>query len=189
MPRMGVAPSDRLTDVADVRMRFIVLGLVAATLAGAATGAARRPASLGCPVFPATNAWNQRVDRLPVAADSNAIVAVDRRSRATSMPTSARVSGTGARSGSRSRSSAAARRARTCRSSTRTRAIPGPIRFPRMSRSKAEVTPRDSRRRRRMQALRALRADGWPGSGWHAGSGAIWSLNSEPAAPRGLDIR
>ncbi|MDX6518206.1 MAG: hypothetical protein QOF50_1052, partial [Gaiellaceae bacterium] len=28
----------------------------------------------GCPVFPATNAWNQRVDQRPVAANSAAIV-------------------------------------------------------------------------------------------------------------------
>ena len=35
--------------------------------AGAATVA-------GCPVFPRDNPWNQRVDRLPVAADSDAII-------------------------------------------------------------------------------------------------------------------
>ncbi|MDX6448395.1 MAG: hypothetical protein QOD08_858, partial [Gaiellaceae bacterium] len=29
--------------------------------------AAPTPRLAGCPVFPATNAWNQRVDRLPVA--------------------------------------------------------------------------------------------------------------------------
>jgi hypothetical protein len=28
----------------------------------------------GCPIFPATNAWNQRVDRLPVAADSAQLI-------------------------------------------------------------------------------------------------------------------
>ncbi|MDQ5820874.1 MAG: hypothetical protein M3540_05485 [Actinomycetota bacterium] len=36
--------------------------------------AAPLPRLAGCPVFPATNAWNQRVDRLPVAANSAAIV-------------------------------------------------------------------------------------------------------------------
>jgi hypothetical protein len=36
--------------------------------------AAPTPRLAGCPVFPATNAWNQRVDRLPVAANSAAIV-------------------------------------------------------------------------------------------------------------------
>ena len=36
--------------------------------------AAPAPRLAGCPVFPATNAWNQRVDQLPVAANSAAIV-------------------------------------------------------------------------------------------------------------------
>jgi hypothetical protein len=36
--------------------------------------ALRLPAVPRCPVFPATNPWNQRVDRLPVARDSDAIV-------------------------------------------------------------------------------------------------------------------
>jgi hypothetical protein len=36
--------------------------------------AAPTPRLAGCPVFPATNAWNQRVDRLPVASNSAAIV-------------------------------------------------------------------------------------------------------------------
>lgn len=32
------------------------------------------PMLAGCPVFPATNAWNQRVDRLPVARNSAALI-------------------------------------------------------------------------------------------------------------------
>jgi hypothetical protein len=36
--------------------------------------AASPPRLAGCPVFPATNAWNQRVDQLPVASSSAAIV-------------------------------------------------------------------------------------------------------------------
>ena len=36
--------------------------------------AAPAPRLAGCPVFPASNAWNQRVDRLPVASNSAAIV-------------------------------------------------------------------------------------------------------------------
>lgn len=36
--------------------------------------AAPPPHLAGCPVFPATNAWNQRVDGLPVASNSAAIV-------------------------------------------------------------------------------------------------------------------
>jgi hypothetical protein len=42
-------------------------------LAGAAP-ALRMPAAPKCPVFPASNPWNKRVDRLPVASNSDAIV-------------------------------------------------------------------------------------------------------------------
>ena len=50
---------------------------LAATLAVslvALPSAAAPPRLAGCPVFPATNAWNQRVDQLPVASNSAAIV-------------------------------------------------------------------------------------------------------------------
>ena len=45
-----------------------------ALVAGGSAGALRHPHAPRCPVFPASNAWNQRVDRLPVAPDSDAIV-------------------------------------------------------------------------------------------------------------------
>ncbi|HET7572486.1 MAG TPA: hypothetical protein VFJ77_07445 [Gaiellaceae bacterium] len=44
-------------------------------LAGASAHALRLPAAKRCPIFPASNAWNQRVDRLPVAHDSARLVA------------------------------------------------------------------------------------------------------------------
>ena len=44
-------------------------------LAVGAASASRLPGAAACPVFPATNAWNQRVDKLPVAPDSDRIVA------------------------------------------------------------------------------------------------------------------
>jgi len=40
----------------------------------AVTSGARVPGAPSCPVFPATNPWNERVDRLPVAARSAEIV-------------------------------------------------------------------------------------------------------------------
>lgn len=57
-------------------MRIVAAGFAVAALAlaAAATGS-RLPQAPKCPVFPATNAWNQRVDRLPVARDSTRIVA------------------------------------------------------------------------------------------------------------------
>jgi hypothetical protein len=54
-------------------MRVLAVALAAGTLA--LTGSAPSPPRLaGCPVFPASNSWNRRVDRLPVASNSRAIV-------------------------------------------------------------------------------------------------------------------
>jgi hypothetical protein len=57
--------------------RLAATAALAATpaLAGSSAHALRLPAAPRCPVFPATSAWNQRVDRLPVAADSDRLVA------------------------------------------------------------------------------------------------------------------
>jgi hypothetical protein len=49
--------------------------LVLALLAGSSAHALPLPAARHCPVFPADNAWNERVDKLPVAADSAQLVA------------------------------------------------------------------------------------------------------------------
>jgi hypothetical protein len=40
----------------------------------ASASALRVPGGPACPVFPRTNAWNERVDRLPVAADSAELI-------------------------------------------------------------------------------------------------------------------
>ena len=73
---MGVAAFATSSESPVMRARLVALALVGLVLAGASTGAARRPLAFGgCAVFPASNPWNQRVDRLPVATDSDAIVA------------------------------------------------------------------------------------------------------------------
>ena len=56
-------------------MRHAAAFALVALLAVGAASASRLPQAPGCPVFPATNAWNQRVDGLPVARDSDRIVA------------------------------------------------------------------------------------------------------------------
>jgi hypothetical protein len=43
-------------------------------LAAASASALRLPSAPKCPVFPADNAWNQRVDALPVAANSAVLI-------------------------------------------------------------------------------------------------------------------
>jgi len=45
-----------------------------AVLAAPAAGPGPGPQVAGCPVFPASNPWNRRVDRLPVAPDSDALL-------------------------------------------------------------------------------------------------------------------
>jgi len=55
-------------------IRALVWALAAA-LTAAATGAALPlPGAPACPIFPPTNPWNQRVDRLPVAAGSDTLI-------------------------------------------------------------------------------------------------------------------
>jgi hypothetical protein len=67
-----------------VRLRRPLALLFAAAAAGGALAQAQAaPSAAGvqrlpgtrCPVFPADNPWNQRVDKLPVARDSSAVVA------------------------------------------------------------------------------------------------------------------
>lgn len=55
--------------------RLLLLALGVLALGAAVATAARLPQAAGCPVFPASSPWNQRIDRLPVAAGSARIVA------------------------------------------------------------------------------------------------------------------
>ena len=54
---------------------LLALALSALLVAAAGPAAARAPQKVaGCPVFPATNVWNKRVDRLPVHPNSKRII-------------------------------------------------------------------------------------------------------------------
>lgn len=55
-------------------MKPLLAVLAAAALAAGAALAGPLPGAKRCPVFPQTSHWNQRVDRLPVAKGSDAIV-------------------------------------------------------------------------------------------------------------------
>jgi hypothetical protein len=48
--------------------------LAAVLLTGSSAQALRLPAARHCPVFPTNNPWNQRVDKLPVSADSAQLI-------------------------------------------------------------------------------------------------------------------
>ena len=52
----------------------LAAGLSTVLLTGSAARALRLPAARHCPVFPANNPWNERVDKLPVSADSAQLI-------------------------------------------------------------------------------------------------------------------
>jgi hypothetical protein len=54
--------------------KVLALAAGAMLLGGACAQALRLPGAPRCPIFPATNAWNQRVDALPVAANSAQLI-------------------------------------------------------------------------------------------------------------------
>jgi hypothetical protein len=55
--------------------RLVVVGALALLLGGGTAGALRLPGAPRCPIFPAGNAWNERVSSLPVAASSAQLIA------------------------------------------------------------------------------------------------------------------
>jgi hypothetical protein len=54
--------------------RLLPLAVVLLALGGASAQALPLPQAPACPIFPASNAWNQRVDSLPVAANSATMI-------------------------------------------------------------------------------------------------------------------
>ena len=79
-PGPSVAPSAKVTPKPTTKPTASPTSRPAPT-ATSAPKATPAPASIApralsaCPIFPATNVWNKRVDSLPVAANSNAMVA------------------------------------------------------------------------------------------------------------------
>ena len=55
--------------------RLLAPAVLVAALSGASANALRLPTAPRCPIFPADNPWNRPMHRLPVAANSRAIVA------------------------------------------------------------------------------------------------------------------
>ena len=58
-----------------MRRRAALVAIAALACAGGSAQALRVPAAPRCPVFPASNPWNKRVDKLPVAKNSAATIA------------------------------------------------------------------------------------------------------------------
>ena len=58
-----------------MRRRAALVAIATLACAGGSAQALRVPAAPRCPVFPASNPWNKRVDKLPVAKNSAATIA------------------------------------------------------------------------------------------------------------------
>jgi hypothetical protein len=72
----GIRHTARASRVAAVSVGAIAAAALSAQAPAAQTPSAQAalPQIAGCPVFPATSAWNQRVDRAPVARDSATLI-------------------------------------------------------------------------------------------------------------------
>ena len=165
-----------------------VLALAAATTIGAAASAlCTGPTIAGCPAFPADNPWNRRVDTLPVAANSDAIVAsigVDDYLHADF--------GSGLWNGGPIGIPITIVRGSARKTSVRfeyaSESDRGPYPIPRNVRIEggrvadgdrhALIVDRDRCRLYELYALYPV-----PGGGWRAGSGAIWNLRSNRPRP------
>ncbi len=165
-------------------MRVLAAVAALACVAAAAAHGLRLPAAPGCPVFPASNPWNQRVDRLPVARGSAAIVAAvgaDEHVHADF--------GSGLWQGSPigipitvvpgSQAKTRVSFDYADESDRGPYPIPANVRLEGGADRHALIVDRD---RCRLYELYALeRRDGR----WHAGSGAIWNLRSNELRPAG----
>ncbi len=172
-----------MVESTHVRVRLLALALGAlAVVAGA--GAARLPQASACQVFPASNAWNQRVDKLPVAAGSDDVVA--------SIGVQDHVHadfGSGLWEGHRIGIPVTVVGKKTPRtrvsfeyapeSDRGPYPIPANVKIEGGSDHHAILVDRDACRLYELFALERR------GGRWHAGSGAIWNLGSNKLRPRG----
>ena len=151
--------------------------------------ALRLPAAPRCPVFPANNAWNQRVDKLPVSADSARLISSRSGSTHLFTPISAPAGGTAGPIG-----------------------IPFDVVSRQIPRHRVSFEYADESDRVRYPIPRHVHIEGGPHAtgdrhailvdkstcrlyelydlrhtshGWTAGSGAVWSLRSNHLRPAG----
>jgi len=163
--------------------RLLVIAVCGLTLAGSAY-ASRLPGAPGCPVFPASNAWNERVDSLPVAANSTAVVNAIGATHHLHADF-----GSGLWEGSPigipvTVVGKATPRSRVTfdyadESDKGPYPIPAGVRIEGGSDRHAILVDRDACRLYELYALQRT------ATGWHAGSGAIWNLRSNRLRPAG----
>ena len=145
---------------------------------------------VGCTLFPADNIWNRRIDSpryrsTPVPPTTSTPSAETPDCTLTSAPASTTVG----QSASPSPTSATANPASPSASTTPTRAIPAPTRFPATLPSKvAPAVPATATFSSSMPTPASSTSSTTPhrkGSGWRAGSGAIFDLRSNALRPAG----
>src|SRR3954468_3364139 len=185
-------PADRFPTLILMRRRTAILA--AAALAVGATvaegAASSRPRVGGCTVFPADNPWNQRVDKLPVATNSDAIV----RSIGVSKGMHADF-GSGLYDGGpigipyatvgKGQKKVTVRFDYSSESDKGPYPIPpgAPVEGGRSSSGDRHVIVVDRSACKLYELYAAYPVNG--GASWRAGSGAIWSLRSNHLRPRG----
>ncbi len=166
--------------------RTAAAALIAAALAIGvwSAAAASLPTAPSCPVFPADNPWNVRVDSLPVAANSDAIIA------SIGLDTGLHADfGSGLWNGAPIGipiTTVSGKQAKTKVSFTyASESDPGPYPIPKNvlieggSDRHAIIVDRDNCRLYELYALQKS------GRSWKAGSGAIWNLTSNALRPEG----
>jgi hypothetical protein len=165
----------------------LALAAVLAVLAGVSAGAPL-PGAPKCTVFPASNPWNQRVDTLPVAADSDAIISSIGRDRGLHADFGSGIWDGGPIGIPITVVSAKQKKSRVSfdyadESDKGPYPIPANVAIEGGRQSDGDrhaiIVDRDSCKLYELYAL-------YPkGSGWSAGSGAIWSLKSNKLRPSG----
>jgi hypothetical protein len=163
--------------------------LATAVIAGAAGAAPATPPTIGgCPVFPTTSVWNQPVDRLPVEKDSATLIG----SIGLDSPVHPDF-GSGLYDGQKIGipyvvvSGSSTPKAKP-RFDYADESDPGPYPIPQNVPIEGDPNPGDGDRHalivdRDTCTLYELYALHRSGSGWAAGSGAIWSLRSNKLRP------
>ncbi|MFL5846974.1 MAG: hypothetical protein ACJ762_20010 [Solirubrobacteraceae bacterium] len=152
--------------------------LALALVVPAVAAAPSPPRIAGCPIFPASNAWNQRVDQRPVAADSARLIETIGASTGLH-PDFGTVYGIPYEVVGK-----ATKRTRVSfdyadESDKGPYPIPADPKVENGSDRHILMVDRDACR------LYELYAAERRGSGWHAGSGAIWDLRSNKQRPKG----
>jgi len=172
-------------------VRAAGVAIVAALVAGAAGATGPAPPELGgCSVFPASNVWNQRVDRLPVAQDSATLI------RSIGLDSTVHPDfGSGLYDGQQiGIPYVVVSGAKTPKTRPRfdyaDESDPGPYPIPANVPIEGAPHPDDGDRHalivdRDTCTLYELYALHHSGSGWAAGSGAVWSLRSNKLRPAG----